>query len=141
LPIELRGKIVTRALKSAVVPAIRKMRQLAPDSVKSGTRQKWSKKMRDRRASTKQHKRTIGASTVRKYGEVTAVYAGPLHPAGNLINVIGHSHKQVLWGRHTGTIIPPNEYVLTAGQQTAGQQQSAFVAAVAKGVEREAKKR
>lgn len=140
LPVELHRRVLPRALKSAVRPAVREMRKLAPDSKKSGTRDRWSRKLRERRASTKPHKRTIGVSSVRRYSQIVAVYAGPLHPAGNLINVIGHPHKQVLWGKPAGDVIAANDYVIRAGQQTASQQQSAFIAAVTKGVEREAKK-
>lgn len=140
LPKELHRKVLPRALQSAIRPAARAMRKQAPDSVKTGTREKWSEKMRRRRANTKQHKRTIGVSSVRRYQSVVAVYAGPLHPAGNLINVIGHDHKQMLWGRDGGNIVKANEYVLTAGKQAAGESAGAFIAAVKKGVEREAKK-
>lgn len=141
LPVELRRKIVPRAFRSAVVPATKRMRQLAPDSRKSGSRSKWSQKLRASRASTKQHKRTIGTSSIRRYGEVVAIYAGPIHPAGNLINVIGHPHKQMLWGKDSGKTVAANQYVIDAGEQTKRQQQAVFEARVKAGVIRESLKK
>ena len=131
LPFELRTGVITKAISAAAEPVVKAARVLAPDSVKSGSRQHWSKSLRQKRVSTKQHKDTIGKSTVRQYGSGTsAIYIGPLYPTGNLINVIGHPHAQVLWGRSTGTTLPPTDYLLRAAEQTKSQQQSAFVGKV-----------
>lgn len=127
---ELRTKVLDTALKAAAAPVIKRAEKLAPDSVKSGSRGAWSNKTRARRAGTAQHKNTIGRSAVRNYGAIAAIYVGPLHPAGNLINVIGFQHEQVLWGRHTGATLPPTEYLQQASEQTKDAQQAAFVAAV-----------
>lgn len=141
LPGELRRKVVPPALRSAARISAAKMRQLAPDSKKTGSRARWSKSLRLRRAATKQHKKTIGISTVRKYGEVVAIYAGPIHPAGNLINVLGHPHKQMLWGKDSGKTVQANQYVIDAGEQTKRQQQAVFEARVKAGVIRESLKK
>ena len=138
---QLRNKIIPPALRAAARPAVARMKQLAPDSKATGSRARWSRKVRILRATTKQHRKTIGVSTVRKYGKVTAIYAGPIHPAGNLINVIGHDHKQVLWGRETGNVIKANTYVIKAGEQTKRQQQAVFEAQVKRGVIRESLKK
>ena len=138
---DIRRKVVPPALRAAARVSVTKMKQLAPDSRVTGTRRKWSASLRDKRVGTKQHKRTIGVSTVRKYGHVTAIYAGPIHPAGNLINAIGHPHKQMLWGRDSGRTVPANLYVKDAGEQTKSQQQAAFEAHVKKGVIRESLKK
>lgn len=131
LPLELRNKVLTPALSSAAMPVVETAKQLAPDSKKTGSRDKWSKKVRDARSGTKSHKATIGKSSVRKYGDtLQAIYVGPLHPAGNLINVIGHPHRQVLWGRVTGKTLPPTQYLHTAAASTTAAQQAAFVAKV-----------
>lgn len=130
LPFELRTGVIPAALRAAAGPVERAARKLAPDSQESGTRERWSKKVQALRANTAPHHQTIGHSTVREYGEITAIYVGPIHPAGNLINVIGHPHKQVLWGRSTGQTIPPNYYLAAAAEQTKGEQQAAFVAKV-----------
>lgn len=127
LPLELRTGVLPKALRAAAAPVEKKARQLAPDSQKSGSRRKWSKKLRMLRSSTAPHKQTIGHSTVRQYGDTTAIYVGPIHPAGNLINVIGHQHNQVLWGNRTGVTLPGTKYLQDAARQTAGQQQAAFV--------------
>lgn len=141
LPGELRKKIIPPAIRAATRPAVAKMKQLAPDSKKTGSRRGWSKKVRLARITTKQHRKTIGISTVRKYGEIVAIYAGPIHPAGNLINVIGHDHKQMLWGRDSGNVVKANQYVIEAGKQTTRQQQAVFEAKVKAGVIRESLKR
>jgi hypothetical protein len=128
IPFEVRTKVVQAGLRAAAAPVAAKARRLAPDSVKSGTRDKWSKKLRDQRSNTPQHRKTIGASSVRTYRDsLMAIYVGPIHPAGNLINVIGHSHKEVLWGRSTGRVLPPTKYLSDAAEQTKAQQQAAFV--------------
>lgn len=128
LPFELRTGVLPKALGAAANPVVTMARELAPDSVRSGSRRGWSKSMRQKRSATKQHKDTIGKSTVRQYGSGTlAIYVGPLYPQGNLINVIGHPHNQVLWGRHTGTVLPPTDYLEKAGKQTEAAQQAAFV--------------
>lgn len=131
IPFDLRTAVLPKALQAAAVPVVRAAEALAPDSVKTGSRQLWSAKLRNARASTKQHKDTIGRSTVRQYGSGTAaIYVGPVYPIGNLINVIGHPHQQVLWGRRTGKVIGPVDYLARAAQQTTGEQQAAFVAKV-----------
>ena len=131
VPFEMRTGIIPKALGAAANPVVTYARELAPDSVRSGSRQLWSKKMQAARSATKQHKDTIGKSTVRQYGQgKAAIYIGPLYPAGNLINVIGHPHKQMLWGRATGSVLPPTDYLNKAAQLTAAAQQSAFVAKV-----------
>lgn len=138
---ELRRKVVPPALRAAARVSVAKMKQLAPDSKKTGSRNRWSKSVRISRVTTKQHRKTLGVSTVRKYGQVVAIYAGPIHPAGNLINVIGHPHKQMLWGRDSGKTVPANLYVIEAGEQTKRQQQAAFEYHVKKGVIKEALKK
>ena len=138
---EIRRKVVPPALRAAARVSAAAMRKLAPDSKKTGSRDRWSKKVRLARVATKQHKKTIGVSTVRKYGKVTAIYAGPIHPAGNLINAIGHPHKQMLWGKDSGKTVPANKYVIEAGEQTKRQQQAKFEEIVKRGVIREALKK
>lgn len=133
---ELRTKVIEKALKAATKPVIAVARRLAPDSVKSGSRGAWSNRVRNKRSNTAQHKDTIGYSTVRNYGSVAAIYVGPIHPAGNLINVIGHPHEQVLWGKHTGVTLPPTEYLERAAEQTKDDQQAAFVAEVQRETDR-----
>lgn len=127
VPLEMRTGVLPKAMRAAAATVERAARQLAPDSVKSGSREKWSKKVKQQRASTKQHKQTIGHSSVRNYQSAMAIYVGPLYPAGNLINAIGHPHKQVLWGRSTGVTLPETDYLEKAANQTATEQQSAFV--------------
>jgi hypothetical protein len=127
LPLEMRTGVLPKAMRAAAAPVETLARQLAPDSVKSGSRKYWSKKVREARTATKQHKQTIGHSSVRTYGDAVAIYVGPLHPAGNLINAIGHPHKQVLWGRQTGVTLPPTKYLEQAADQTKAEQQSAFI--------------
>jgi hypothetical protein len=135
---DLRRKVVPQGLRAAARVAAARMKTLAPDSKKTGSRDRWSKKTRMARVATKQHKTTIGVSTIRKYGKVTAIYAGPIHPAGNLINVIGHPHKQMLWGKASGKTIAANTYPIEAGEQTKRQQQAKFEEIVKRGVIREA---
>lgn len=130
LPLEIRRGPLEKGVRAAGQPFVARARQLAPDSQKSGSRKKWSKKVQALRSGTKPHKQTIGLSTTRRYGSTIAVYAGPIHPAGNLINVIGHAHNQVLWGNRTGWVVHPTTYLQQAAQETLAQQQSAFVAKV-----------
>lgn len=133
----VRGMVVEKALRKAAAPAEQRARQLAPDSKKSGSRDKWSRKTAAKRAHTKQHRLTIGHSSVRNYERgLLAIYVGPIHPAGNLINVIGHQHRQMLWGRASGQIIPGTKYLKDAGEQTIAQQNSAFVSTVKSEVEK-----
>lgn len=138
---EIRRKVLPPALRAAASRAVERMKTLAPDSKKTGSRDRWSKGTRLKRIATKQHRKTIGVSTVRKYGLVVAVYAGPIHPAGNLINAIGHPHKQMLWGKPSGRTIAANEYVLRAGEQTRSQQQAVFEARIKSGIIKESLKK
>ena len=131
LPLEMRTGVIPKALGAAANPVVTLAREYAPDSVKSGSRKRWSKALQRKRAGTKQHKETIGKSTARQYGSgKAAIYVGPLYPQGNLINAIGHPHKQVLWGRDTGAVLPPTTYLDLAGQNSLSAQQSEFVAKV-----------
>lgn len=128
LPLEVRIVVVEKSVRAAAAPVVKRAQQLAPDSHKTGTWDKWSQRTLAKRGGARQHKDTIGTSSVRNYsGGLTAIYVGPLHPAGNLINIIGHPHAQVLWGRRTSNIIPPVKYLHEAAEQTKGQQQAAFV--------------
>lgn len=128
VPLEMRTAVIPKALGAAANPVVTLARQYAPDSVRSGSRAHWSAKVRSARSATKQHKDTIGKSTVRQYGNgKAAIYVGPLFPAGNLINVIGHPHQQVLWGRPTGRVIAPVTYLNTAASNSTAAQQAAFV--------------
>ena len=128
LAFEVRTSVLEKGVRAAAAPVVNRARQLAPDSVKGGSRSRWSKKLKAARQNTKQHKDTIGVSSIRHYrGSTVAIYAGPIHPAGNLINVIGHPHNQVLWGRHTGVTLPPTDYLQRAAQETKAEQQAAFV--------------
>jgi hypothetical protein len=126
LPFEMRTDVVHKAIRAAAAPVEKMAKALAPDSIKTGTRLLWSPKLRTKRANTKQLLESIGHSTVREYGQRIAIFVGPLHPAGNLINAIGHPHKQILWGRPTGAVIPPVKFLQQAAQITASDQGAAF---------------
>lgn len=126
LPFELRTGVVEKALRAAVAPVVKWAKSLAPDSIKTGSRQLWSKKIQQQRSATKQLLETIGTSSIRAYGETMAVYAGPLHPAGNLINAIGTTHAQVLWGRATGVMLKPVTFLQQAADITKPEQGAAF---------------
>ena len=131
LPLEMRTGVIPKALSAAANPVVTNAREFAPDSIRSGSRLLWSETVKRKRSNTKQHKETIGKSTVRQYGSgKAAIYIGPLYPQGNLINVIGHPHAQVLWGRKTGTTIPATDYLFRAGESTQLAQQHAFIAKV-----------
>lgn len=125
---EMRTGVLPKALGAAANPVVTLAREYAPDSVRSGSRQLWSQKVRSARSATKQHKDTIGKSTVRQYGKGKAsIYVGPLYPQGNLINAIGHPRAQMAWGRSTGRVIPATDYLDRAAQASAPAQQQAFV--------------
>ena len=131
LELETRIVVLEKAVRAAASPVVRAARQNAPDSRRTGSRDLWSKKLKQARANTKQHKDTIGMSSVRNYrGGLIAVYVGPLYPAGNLINAIGHPHEQVLWGRRTGKTLPPTDYLERAGKSTTSEVQAAFIGSV-----------
>ena len=131
LPLEMRTGVIPKAIGAAANPVVTYARELAPDSVRTQSRALWSKSMQQKRANTKQHKDTIGKSTVRQYGNGNAaIYVGPLYPQGNLINAIGHPHRQVLWGRDTGKTLPPTDYLENAGRLTLAAQQAYFIAKV-----------
>jgi len=131
LEFETRTIALEKAMRKAAAPFVRIARQLAPDSIKTGSRDLWSPKLKAARAHTPQHKKTIGVSSIRNYsGGLIAIYAGPLYPAGNLINAIGHPHKQVLWGRPTGKTLPPNDYLKDAAKQVGSEAQSAFISSL-----------
>lgn len=126
LPFELRTGVVEKALRAAAAPVVKWAISLAPDSIKTGTRELWSKSVKLKRAATKQLAETIGTSSIRAYGEKMAIYAGPIHPSGNLINAVGHSHAQVLWGRRSGSTIKPVTFMQQAGEITKSEQGAAF---------------
>jgi hypothetical protein len=70
VPLEMRTAVIPKALKAAALPVVKMAKQLAPDSVKSGSRQRWSKKLQAERAGKPQHKDTIVSSTVRTKGDI-----------------------------------------------------------------------
>lgn len=130
LPLEIRGKVLARGLRAAAAPVEKRARQLVPRSSQTGSRRRMAKAQAARRVGEAEHRESIGHSTIREYGSITAIYVGPVHPAGNLINIIGHPHQQVLWGNRTGRVVPPTTYLQQAAAETTGQQQSAFVGKV-----------
>lgn len=131
LPLELRTAVIPKALNAAATPVVRQARIFAPDSTKSGNRLLWSKKVREKRSGAPQLKDTIVKSRVRTTPNgLSSIHVWPQNFPGNLINVLGHTHEQILWGRHTGNMLPATQFLVNAAQQTLGEQQSAFVGKV-----------
>ncbi len=130
IPLEMRTNVIPKALKAAAKPVVKRAEQLAPDSVRSGSRLKWSAKIRSKRASAAQLKDTIISSRVKVNGSTLRIFVWPMRGPGNLINVLGHPHKQMAWGRQTGIILPPVQFLVQASEQTYSEQQSEFVSKV-----------
>lgn len=125
MPFEMRTKTIGRALRAASKPVVEFAKQTAPDSIKTGSRLLWSKKVAQQRAGKPQLSETIIVKSV-SYRTIDAVIIGPSWPSGNIINVIGHPHSQVLWGRSAGRSVPANKFFQHAAQLTAGEQGAAF---------------
>jgi hypothetical protein len=125
MPFEMRSNIIGKALKAAAAPVVRYAKALAPDSVKTGSRLLWSRKTAAQRSGKPQLSETVIVKSV-SYRTVDAVVIGPSWPAGNIINVIGHPHNQVLWGRPTGRNVRANQFLQNAAQLTASEQGTAF---------------
>ena len=135
LPFEMRTQVVDKALRAAAAPVVKWAKELAPDSVKTGSRTLWSAKTAAARAGNKQLGETITAAR-RSYGAIDAIYIGPSWPAGNIINVIGHPHKQMRWGRATGRQIAANKFLQNAAEITRSDQGAAFTNKVQSETER-----
>jgi len=135
IPFEMRTKVIGKALKAAAAPVVSMAKSLAPDSVKTGSRLLWSKKVAQQRSSKPQLSETIIVKSV-SYSAVDAVIIGPSWPAGNIINVVGHPHKQVLWGRSAGRTVPPNRFLQNSADLTRSEQGDAFSSTFAREFDR-----
>ena len=125
VPFEMRTNIIGKALRAAAAPVVKMAKSLAPDSVKTGSRLLWSRKVAAQRSGKPGLSETIIVKSV-SYRTIDAVVIGPSWPAGNIINVVGHPHKQVLWGRPTGRTVSANQFMQHAAELTKSDQGAAF---------------
>jgi hypothetical protein len=126
----LQTRTQVEMVKAAAGIVASRMRQLAPSSAKTGTRERWSRKVREQREGEKPIAETIDI-VVRGYGPRTLCLVGPGIPAGVLINVLyGEEHGKIAWGEPTGRTEPGNRFVQQAFDETEAQQQAAMQAVV-----------
>lgn len=125
----LRGAIAKKAVRAGANVVKKRLKEIIPRSIETGTRKGWSKKMRDSRSGVKPHVETIGV-VVRDYGLHFVAVVGAQYPAGALSHLIEKDHKLVAWGKPAGMVVTGHAYTEQAADQTIAQQQQAIESTV-----------
>lgn len=115
----VQNRVVDEALKAGIKPVEKEIRSVTPDSRKTGSRKKQSKKARDRFSGSKPLRTTI-RSVVRKRSKGAIAMAGPSYNhGGGHGNFFASDHKRkVYWGRNAGGIRVVDRFVKRAADSS-----------------------
>lgn len=137
VPILERHRVSDRVVRAGGNVIAKRARQLAPQSAKTGSTKKWSKKMfidggtggTARKKGEKPLWKTIKL-IVRKGRNAGAIsVVGPEWPEGNkaYFNTSPKGRKQVLWGKRTGKVVAQiRNWIVQAFDETKTQQLAAM---------------
>lgn len=136
IPVMVQASAYDKGLRPAAKVVQDRARQLAPSSKESGSRKRWSQKMRASRAGVKPLKQSIKTKVVRP-GKNKVPYAvvGPERPWGNIAHFISplkkNTREVVLWGNRTGMMArKDNDFMKRAFDETKQQAARAFTRGV-----------
>lgn len=130
-------KVLDRAVDAATGPVVKRARQLAPNSSKTGTSKKRSKNQLEKADWNYPLWKTI-KRVIREYAVNAVGVIGPEWPKGNkaYFNTSPKGRKQVLWGKPTGkTAVQVRNWIAQAFDETKTQQLEAMKASVRKSLE------
>ena len=136
IPDLLRLGPAERCLNAMAKPIIAKAKDLAPSSRGSGSRRKWSAKLKnDTQWSSVDSARHMGARAV-KHNRGARIYVGAQYPKGNKqqFGSPKKGRRVFYWGKDAGmTLLRPRDHFMQrAYDQTRGEQMSAFNTQLAK---------
>ena len=121
LPVIVQRKSARKAVKQAANVVAAEIRRRVPESKKTGTREKWSKKTKAKRAGDKTWKKDVRSRLSKKRDEAAA------QVQSNLANIWEFGHEQVLWGKKTGKFIKPKPIMRQSIDTTKPQQDAAMI--------------
>ena len=129
IPELLRLKPAERCLIAMAKPVVERAKALAPSSRVTGTRNKWSAKLKNDAKWQIDSGKHMGSKTVR-HNKGARVYIGAKWPNGNKqqFDAKADGRRHILWGRDTGRLRPrPRPHFLQkAYDETKSQQLKAF---------------
>lgn len=136
VPLLDRHQVFDKVLRAGARPVVTRAKQLAPRSSKTGSKDKWSKKMlvdggaggTPRGKAETPLWKTI-ALVVRKYMKGGVSVVGPKWPEGNkaYFNTGPSGRRQFLWGRNTGVVVAQiRNWIVQAFEETKPLQLSAM---------------
>ena len=130
VPILERHQVADKTVRAGAAPVVKRARQLAPRSSKTGSAKKRSKSQEASADWSTPLWKTI-KQVVRKYSANAFAVIGPKWPEGNkaYFNTSPKGRKQVLWGKHTGkTIAAVRNWIVQAFDETKPKQLAAMKA-------------
>lgn len=135
IPEMLRLAPGERCLKAMVKPVVARAKQLAPSSQQSGSRKKWSSKLKNDPKWNIDSGRHIGTKTIRN-NRATRIYVGAQYPKGNKqqFDASPKGRRVFYWGKDAGKIRqrPNPHWLQKAYDETKSQQLAAFNEQLAK---------
>ena len=123
-----RYKVGDEVIKAGTAPIVKRARELAPRSSKTGTAKKRSRKQINAANWNIPLWKTI-KRVVRKYQKGTLGVVGPEWPSGNkaYFNTSPKGRRQVLWGKATGKIVAQiRNWIVQAFDETKAEQLAAM---------------
>jgi hypothetical protein len=131
----LRLNVLKKAARAAGNVVRDAARKRAPRSAKTGTRRKWSAKMRAARASVPPYADEIKV-VVRDYGRTVVAVVGA-EAGSNLSHLIEDGHDLVAWGNVTDIVVSGTPVLEPAADETVSEQVRALSSTVIKEVSAE----
>lgn len=128
VPVLERHKVADKTVRAGATPIVKRARQLAPRSSKTGTADKRSRNQQAQADWSTPLWKTI-AMVVRKYSSNAAAIIGPRWPDGNkaYFNTSPAGRRKWLWGRDTGQIVPQvRNWIVQAFDETRAEQLAAM---------------
>ena len=129
VPVLQRHSVADQTVRAGAAVIVKKSRQLAPRSDKTGTTRKWSKSTKAQRTGEKPLWKTI-KQVVRKGKNAGAIsIVGPEWPDGNkaYFNTSPDGREQVLWGKRTNVTVPAiRNWIVQSFDETKSQQLAAM---------------
>jgi len=128
VPILKRHSVSDKTVRAGAKPIVKRARQLAPRSSKTGSAKKRSKNQRKGADWETPLWKTI-KMVVRKYSANAAAIVGPEWPAGNkaYFNTSPRGRRKFLWGKDTGETVPQiRNWIVKAYDETRPEQLKAM---------------
>lgn len=133
-----RMGVADKAVRAGGRPIVKRARQLAPRSSRTGTSKKRSKNQRTAADWDYPLWKTI-KQVVRKYNTNAASVIGPEWPKGNkaYFNTSPKGRRKFLWGRDTGEVVPQiRNWIVQAFDETRTEQLNAMKVSMKKSMDK-----